>query len=89
MQNVESALESATRFSDFERRLLLRERGLGDCVIERLEEAGYGSIRRLHEIGVDAVVQAICAAMGSCAWGNRRRALHRAVASAIELRVLD
>ncbi|MDT7838585.1 helix-hairpin-helix domain-containing protein [Aquabacterium sp. OR-4] len=69
------------RFSEPERLLLLRERGVGERVVERLEAAGYGSIARIHEAGVDTVVHSIAQACGSRSWANRRRALQRVLAS--------
>ena len=71
-----------TRFGDAERQLLLVQTGLGPTVIERIEAAGFVTLESLRLAGVDQVVGAVCARLGSTAWANRRRALQRALACA-------
>jgi hypothetical protein len=68
------------RFSACERRALLLEPGIDARVIDRLEQAGYGSVRQLYEVGVSRVVDQVCRALATRAWRNRQRPLHRAVA---------
>ena len=68
------------RFSACERQALLLEPGIDARVIDRLEQAGYGSVRQLHEVGVPRVVDQVCGALATRAWRNRQRPLHRAVA---------
>jgi hypothetical protein len=70
----------STCFSAAERHLLLATRGIGLGVIDRMECAGVYSLRQLGDLGVDVVVDRICAGVGSFAWRNRRRALLRALA---------
>lgn len=70
-------------FSDHERRFLLSEPRIGPQVVERLEQAGYCSLERLREVGVQQVVLAICSTVGSVSWANRRRPLERALARSV------
>jgi hypothetical protein len=67
------------RFPEEERRRLLAQPGIGPTVIARLEAAGIHSLQALRSIGIRAVVDAVCAGLGSAAWSNRRRALERAL----------
>ena len=67
------------RFPDHERRQLLVQRGIGPTVLARLEEAGIASIHALRRLGVPQVVHQVCGDQGNPAWGNRQRALVRAV----------
>ncbi|MDT7838581.1 hypothetical protein [Aquabacterium sp. OR-4] len=69
------------RFSSEERRILLTTPGIGQGVIDRIEQAGVQSVRQLHELGIDAVVDRICDGVGNLAWRNRKRALARALAA--------
>lgn len=64
------------RFPTHERRLLLSTPGLGEVVVARLEAAGLASLRELQALGPERVL----AQVGQGAWGNRRRALARALA---------
>jgi hypothetical protein len=66
-------------WSEGETRLLLTTPNLGPEIIVRLREVGIDSLAALHAEGVDRVVERVCARVGSGAWRNRRRALHRAV----------
>jgi hypothetical protein len=66
-------------FSGIDRALLMTERGLGPLAVSRLEAAGFDSIERIAQLGAEAVVGAICAQLGTPSWGNRRRALERAL----------
>lgn len=68
-------------FSEVERAVLLRTRGIGEGVIDRIESVGVHTLRQLHELGVDMVIARVCAGVGNDAWRNRRRALARALAA--------
>lgn len=72
-----------TRFAPTERELLLRTGGLGELCIQRLEEAGIGSLQMLQSLGAAHVAEIICRQVGTTAWRNRRRPIERA------LRALD
>lgn len=69
----------ASRFPDYERRYLCGWPGIGDGVVDRIEQAGITSLHQLRRKGVDAVLDRICASQGHAAWRNRRRALLRAL----------
>lgn len=71
------------RFPDAERRLLLAERGIGQQVVERLEQAGLHSLEQLRTLGVPHAVLMVCASVGSIAWANRRKPLERALARSL------
>jgi hypothetical protein len=66
-----------------EREALLVVPGIGAGVIARLEAAGFDSIDSLRRAGVDEVIRRVCAQTQAVAWGNRRRALARVVASLV------
>jgi len=70
------------RFAPDERRLLMNERGINALVITRLEQAGYGSIGQLREVGIPTVVADVCRLVGTPAWENRRKPLERAIENA-------
>jgi hypothetical protein len=72
-------MSPGARFAEPERRHLLHSPGLGAGVVQRLEQAGITSIAALRRLGVDVFVARMCAAAGTQAWLNRRRALQRAV----------
>lgn len=74
-------MAQATQFPAAERQWLLTLPRIGPTVVERLEQAGYGSLDHLRAAGPDAVVAAVCRQVGSSAWGNRRRALMRALSA--------
>lgn len=69
------------RFPDDERHLLLTTPGIGQGVVSRIELAGVHTLRQLHDLGVDALVEQICDGVGNLAWRNRRRALTRALST--------
>lgn len=69
------------RFTDDERHLLLTTPGIGQGVVSRIEHAGVHTLRQLHDLGVDALVEQICDGVGNLAWRNRRRALTRALSN--------
>jgi hypothetical protein len=69
----------AARFPSHERRYLCAWPGIGDGVVDRIEQAGIASLQQLHQRGVDNVLESICRAQGQAAWRNRRRALQRAL----------
>lgn len=73
------------RFPDHERRLLLSTPGLGVRVVERLELAGFVSLRAIASAGVEHVTSVLCEQVGSPSVANRRSALRRAVARVDEL----
>ena len=72
--------KAETGFAAPDRHVLLTTRGIGPVVVERLEQAGFRSLQQLRDAGPEAVVAEMCAWQGSAAWGNRRRAIHRAIA---------
>ncbi len=77
----EHSRPSAT-FESHERRFLLTVCGIGPGVLARLEACGYNSLERIREVGVPMVVEKVVSVVGSRAWGNRRRALERALRAA-------
>lgn len=68
---------NSSRFSPAERRWLLSMPGIGAVVVERLEQAGFGSLRALREAGAACVLARVAA---HPAWMNRRRAIERVIA---------
>jgi hypothetical protein len=70
---------AAHRFSDLDRKTLVTEPGIGDRVIDRLEEVGFHSLAQMRMVGAAGVVDVVCCAIGSTAWRNRRRSLERAL----------
>ena len=66
-------------FHPDERRLLLATNGIGPGVLQRLEQAGYDSLRSIQDHGVDRVVSTIASQTSGKAWHNRRGALARAL----------
>lgn len=83
-----SCMSAVHRFSDIDRKMLATEAGMGDRVIERLEEVGFYSLEQMRIVGASRVVDAVCSYLGSTAWRNRRRALERAVARASAGRIV-
>ncbi len=75
--------DALPRFAQHERHLLLTERGIGQRVVQRLESAGIHSLDQLRRQGVESTVRRIAAVLGSAAWGNRQRALERALHRAV------
>lgn len=76
--------QAPVRFPATERQWLLKRPRIGPTVVDRLEQVGFGSLAHLRAAGADAVVEAVCRHLGSQVWGNRRRALARALLPAIE-----
>jgi hypothetical protein len=68
------------RFSAADRKMLATEGGIGDRVIQRLEEAGYCSIAQMRVAGAAQIVNVVCNSVGSTAWRNRRTSLERVLA---------
>jgi hypothetical protein len=66
-------------FDPQERRLLMRMPRIGEGMVERLEAAGYTSLKALHEAGTARVLDRVAAQVGQGAWLNRRRALDAAI----------
>lgn len=71
-------------FSDQDRALLLRVKGVGPKVIERLEWLGIDTLADLAQRDATAVCCAVAAEMGSSCWKNSPRA-RAAIAAAIAL----
>ena len=69
----------AARFPEKERALLLKQRGIAEGTLRRLEEAGYGSIEELRRDGVTAVIDRATAGLGHNAWANRGQTLQSAL----------
>lgn len=74
---MDASRPGVPRFSDEERRVLLKEPLIGPIVLERLEAAGFSSLAQLRSVGAGEVVQAVCRQTGQIAWRNRRRPLER------------
>jgi hypothetical protein len=72
------------RFPDADRDLLAAEAGIGQQVIERLEQAGFCTLAQMKTAGAGQVVNAVCSLLGSTAWRNRRKSIERAIARATE-----
>jgi hypothetical protein len=70
------------RFTGTDRALLASAAGVGNRVIERLEQAGYHTLAQMKAAGAGKVVDAVCSLLGSTTWRNRRRALERAMGRA-------
>jgi len=73
------------RFPHFERKLLLAQAGVGECVLQRLESVGFGSLAELRQAGPEQAVLRVCEAGGGSGWTNRRRALARALHAASQM----
>ncbi|WP_298377784.1 helix-hairpin-helix domain-containing protein [Azospirillum sp.] len=74
-------------FSQEERDSLLRVKGVGPKVIERLEQLGIDSFATLARQDAAAVCDATAAALGSSCWKNSpqaRKAVEAAIARAID-----
>lgn len=69
------------RFDQIERRRLLGVAGIGERVVEQLEASGFHSLQQMRALGAAEVAAAVIERVGSAAWGNRRRALARALAA--------
>jgi len=65
-------------------RLLLSQPNIGPVVVARLAAVGITSLALLRTAGVEATVAQVCAALGNHSWVNRRRALHAALARALQ-----
>lgn len=61
--------------------MLLLQPGLGEGVLQRLEEAGYASIELLQAHDVRLVIEQVSAQGTQGALHNRSRALQRAIAA--------
>lgn len=70
----------AAGFSTHERQLLLVTAGIGPAVVERLEEAGIGTLAQLRALGGEEAARAVSRQLGAPGWANRGRALARALA---------
>ena len=66
-------------FSPEERRLLLVTPGIGEKVVDRIEAAGFTSLRAMREAGAAGVTDVVLSQVGHTAWLNRRRAIERAI----------
>lgn len=71
--------DAPQRFSAEERRRLLAMPGIGETVVNRLEAAGYVSLRALREAGAQTVTERVWQQLGASAWRNRQRAIARAI----------
>jgi hypothetical protein len=68
---------AAQAFSPQDRKLMLATTGVGLCMVQRLEDAGFTSIAQMRALGAQRVVTAMCEFVGDDAWANRRRAIQR------------
>ena len=74
-------------FSVLERELLLKVKGVGPKVIERLEQLGVSSLDRLAHQDAGAICAAASVLVGSTCWKNSpqaRGAIERAITAAQE-----
>jgi hypothetical protein len=81
LNSIPMSVESRAEWPEEDRRVIHVTPLLGPEVIERLSEVGIPSLAALRHVGVDRAVKLICQRIGSGAWRNLRRALHRALAS--------
>lgn len=70
-------------FSESERALLVKVKGVGDKVIDRLEQIGIHSLAKLAEENPQDITQQIAGLVGSSCWKNSPQA-KRAINSAVE-----
>lgn len=70
-------------FSESERALLVKVKGVGDKVIDRLEQIGIHSLAKLAEENPQDITQQIAGLVGSSCWKNSPQA-KRAISSAVE-----
>ncbi|MFK3650546.1 helix-hairpin-helix domain-containing protein [Lysobacter enzymogenes] len=68
-------------FSDSERQRLLALKGVGETVIARLEQAGYGSLNQLAGADPARICADVAGMLRASCWGNSPQA--RAAISAI------
>ncbi len=71
-------------FTVDERMALMRCKGVGPAVVDRLESMGYGSFAKLAEAGVQDILEAGARLTGSTCWKNSPQA-RAAIAAAIDL----
>ncbi|MCX8744452.1 DUF4332 domain-containing protein [Snodgrassella sp. B3882] len=70
-------------FSESERALLVKVKGVGDKVIDRLEQIGINSLAQLAEENPQDITQQIACLVGSSCWKNSPQA-KMAISSAVE-----
>lgn len=70
-------------FSESERALLVKVKGVGDKVIDRLEQIGINSLVQLAEEKPQDITQQIACLVGSSCWKNSPQA-KMAISSAVE-----
>lgn len=70
-------------FSESERALLVKVKGVGDKVIDRLEQIGINSLAKLAEENPQDITQQIACLVGSSCWKNSPQA-KMAISSAVE-----
>lgn len=70
---------SIKTFSPHDRKLLLSTTGVGACMVQRLEAAGFSSITQMRTLGAQHVVTTMSEFVGDDAWANRRRAIQRVI----------
>ncbi len=58
------------RFSDDERERLLKVRGVGPAVIQRLEEVGFSRLGELADAEPAEVNEAVARMLGATCWAN-------------------
>lgn len=66
-------------FSELERSFLLLQPRIGPQVVQRLEQAGFHSIRQLLATGATLAVLRVSDDRDFATWANRRKALQRAL----------
>ncbi len=66
--------QTARKFSVQERAALLKVRGVGPTVIQRLEELGISNLEKLRGYDVAEVTSMVAASLGSSCWKNSPQA---------------
>lgn len=69
-------------FSQKERKLLLEAPYVGDKVVDRLEEIGIDSLKKLKKCSVESVTNLVAEMLGTTCWKNSPQA-KKAIANAI------
>lgn len=71
-------------FTDEQRGRMLALKGVGNTVVDRLEEVGYRSLHELAEEGPEQVTRRIAESLGTTCWRNSPQA-RNAIAAIIAL----
>ncbi len=72
------------KFSDLEREKLLKVRGVGPTVIQRLEELGISNLETLRGYDASEITTMVASSLGSSCWKNSPQA-KIAIGAAIQM----